>query len=98
MIEDKEKEGARQRADKQIALVKDYKALFGSVIGKRVLADLIDAHYVLRPMFHETNQHITSVREGERNAVLRILSKLAMNPTKMRAYVEEQLNDDRTNY
>jgi len=83
----------KKRSQRAIARVKDYKQIFSTRAGKRVLADLIEVHYVLKPLFHPTNQHLSSLREGERNTVLRILSLLKMDPIKMREYIEEKQDE-----
>lgn len=57
----------------------DYRAVFGSEEGKRVLADLCYANYVVRStMDRDTN--VMVFREGSRAAVLQIFDYLEMTP------------------
>ena len=75
--------------------LQDYQVVFGSVAGKRVLIDLMKTHYVLNSTFHE-NQSVTCFREGERNAILRILTilKLDINNIRERIEKDEKIRND----
>ena len=71
-----------------VAKLQDYHTVFGSVAGKRVLNDLMKTHYVMNSTFHE-NQNVTCLREGERNAILRILTILKLDINHIRERIEE---------
>ena len=58
------------------ATVEEYYNVFmQSPSGRKVLADMKNAHYYFSSTF-DPDPHITALREGERNAVLRILTIL----------------------
>ena len=68
--------------------VRDYRIVFGSVEGQRVLNDLVARGWVLSGTLHE-NPQITAHREGERNMVLEILRVLQLKPEDVRELVED---------
>ncbi len=57
----------------------DYRVVFGSAEGKRVLHDLIARHYVLGTTFHQ-EPTIVAFNEGQRDVVLHILRYMQMTP------------------
>ena len=69
--------------DKQVDLAIDYKAVFGSEEGERVLFDLMKNNFMLAPTFTSC-VHEMALREGSRNAILRILSILKVKPEELR--------------
>lgn len=77
-----------------LARVKDYKQIFSSQAGERVLRDLIKQHHVLSCTFDPAapNRHI--FWEGERNVVLRILKLINVNPERLRKIVEDSENGE----
>lgn len=78
--------------EKQTAKPKDYKKTFGTESGKRVLYDLIDSHFVMRPTFVPNDPYATARNEGERNVVLRIITMLNTDPEKIKQLIEESNN------
>lgn len=62
-----------QRQAKQAEVIRAYNRLFNTTDGKLVLEDLKRAHWINRPTF-DVNTNLMSVREGERNVVLRIMA------------------------
>lgn len=62
----------------QIAKIKDYQNLFNSPLGKKVLQDMMHQHYIMNSTWNES-PHLMAIREGERNAVLRILTILKID-------------------
>lgn len=76
---------------RQHAKLVDYKTTFNSEAGKKVLIDLINAHWMTRPTFHESATEM-AFREGERNVVLRILHMLNVDASKMLHIIEEARN------
>lgn len=76
--------------------VRDYRIVFGSDEGQRVLRDLVARGWVLSGTLHE-NSHITAHREGERNMVLEIMRVLQLRPEDVRdivADVDDQFKDE----
>ena len=68
----------KQRYDDRLRL-QDYRAVFGSGEGKRVLHDLIARHYVLGSTL--SADHISMAHaEGQREVVLQILRYMQMTP------------------
>lgn len=78
----------KSRADQAAAKVHDYKVVFGSEAGERVLYDLMRSAHVLSTTFSVEPCEM-AMREGERNIVLRILTVLKMDPEKLRAKIAE---------
>ena len=62
-----------QRQAKQAEVIRAYNRLFSTTDGKLVLEDLKQAHWISRPTF-DVNINLMSMREGERNVVLRIMA------------------------
>lgn len=84
---------AKRRSE--VERLQDYHTVFNTVAGKRVLNDLMKTHYVLNSTFNE-NQSVTFFREGERNAILRILTilKLDINNIRERIEKDEKIRND----
>lgn len=66
------------RYDDRMRLM-DYRVVFGSAEGKRVLHDLIARHYVLGTTFHH-EPTIVAFNEGQRDVVLHIMRYMQMTP------------------
>lgn len=62
-----------QRQAKQAEVIRAYNRLFSTTDGKLVLEDLKQAHWINCPTF-DVNTNLMSMREGERNVVLRIMA------------------------
>tara|TARA_Y100001963_G_C6617596_1_gene370095 strand:+ start:408 stop:677 length:270 start_codon:yes stop_codon:yes gene_type:complete len=82
-----------KKEQKQIDVVIDYKTLFESEAGKRVLYDLMKNNYILSPTY-TTNINEMALREGARNVVLRILSILKIDVDKLDTFIKEGLERD----
>lgn len=67
---------------KQLERIRRYQTVFSSPDGKWVLDDLIKVHHILGPL---PDRHPGEIHraEGERNAILRIMSILNMDPVKL---------------
>lgn len=65
---------------KDIDIHRAYINLFNSPDGEIVLNDMKQAHHYNNPSFDPRSPYITSLNEGERNVVLRILTFLEMKP------------------
>ena len=79
---------AKKKESKQVDVVIDYKTVFKSEAGKRVLYDLMKNNYMLSPTY-TTNVHEMSLREGARNSVLRIMSILKVDVDKLDNLIKE---------
>ena len=62
-------------------LAEAYHQVFSSGDGKLVLADLMSRFHVLGPSF-AGDPYTTAFREGERNVLLYIAEKLALDPAR----------------
>ncbi len=83
---------------KYLVKVSDYKSVFNSATGKRVLEDLCRNHFVFSTSFVKGDQYESARREGERLVILRILSHLKIDLLKLEKLIEqEQKNVDTGN-
>ena len=71
-------------------LVSQYQGVFGTADGRAVLKDLMRVNFVLSPTILDGNTNLTLVHEGQRNAILRILAILKMDPEKLLRTIEEE--------
>lgn len=69
--------------------VKNYKKVFGSETGKKVLWDLLKACGFMSDGFDE-NPNVTSYNSGARSMVLRILKIVEMNESELGAIISSQ--------
>ncbi len=69
----------KERAKEMAKRVSLYHQVFNSPQGQEVLYDLMATHSFINSTFDE-NPRKMMIREGERNAVLRILHILKQNP------------------
>ena len=72
--------------------IADYRAVFNSPEGKRVLADMCARYWVFGSILH-TDAIVMAHREGERNTVLDVMRYLEMKPSdeaEIRLSVREQ--------
>jgi len=74
--------------NRYVSRVKDYKQVFSSSAGKRVLYDLIKVHHVLSSHFDDSFTNNVLFKEGERNVVLRILTLLKTDPSALMEHIE----------
>lgn len=83
----------KTRSNKKAVTVADYKAVFESEKGRKVLMDLMRNHYVLASTY-DYDPTLTALREGERNVVLRILAMLKINVEELHKRIEEVENEE----
>ncbi len=76
------------RAEKARKTVSHYQSVFGSPSGKAVLYDLMKVNFILSPTISPGNSDLTLVHEGQRNAILRIMTILKMDPAKILGTIE----------
>lgn len=82
-----------RKPQSQIQLAIDYKTTFGTENGKRVLFDLMGACHMTSTSHVAGNPTETAYREGERNIMLRILSILERDVSKLREMITERENE-----
>lgn len=80
---------------KRLARVIDYKKVFGSVAGKRVLWDIMQEGHMLAPTPHPEDQHAMFINEGKRNLVLYILHILKVDVQKLKKQIDEEIENER---
>lgn len=78
-------------ADRGKKLVSLYKSVFNSPSGKKVLHDLMLNNFVFTSTF-SPDSNLVKLREGQRNAVLRIMTIIEMDPDKFIEIVNEEDN------
>lgn len=82
------KKDQREQARRSLAKVTDYQRVFGSSQGKRVLYDLMKTHFMLSGTMGR-DPYESAAREGERQVVIRILSKLSKDIKELENYIME---------
>jgi hypothetical protein len=80
-------EQRKSAARRFLAKIEDYQRTFKGPHGERVLLDMIAAHFIMQPLPVNPNERDRA--EGERNVVLRILSKLKVDPAKVQKLIQE---------
>lgn len=80
------------RVAQQIALRDDYRHVFGSDSGQRVLKDMMRAGHVFQPTFTRgvDGDRESAFREGERNMVLRILAIMRLKTQHLMNLMEDE--------
>jgi hypothetical protein len=73
---------------RQVDRIVDYRAVFNTEDGKRVLYDLIKQHNVLQSTFSK-DPYEHAFKEGERNTVLRILTLLKIDPIQLDKLIDQ---------
>lgn len=74
-----------------MARVADYKAVFGSKVGEKVLHDMMQVHGMLSSTF-DPNPYEMARKEGERNCILRILTILRVDMKELERKIKEAAN------
>lgn len=82
----------KAQAKKQVTRVRDYRQVFSSQAGRRVLQDLMASCGMLQTSFTKSDPHETAFKEGQRNAVLRILTIMKVDPDALDKHIEEYEN------
>lgn len=78
----------------QVQRTLDYKRVFGSEEGKRVLWDMMTAGHMLHSTRVPGDPTETLFREGERNTVLRVLTILEQDPAELRKMIKERKDNE----
>jgi hypothetical protein len=87
-----EKTVEERMMEKNRAQMQDYKRVFSSEQGKRVLSDLIANHFVMNTTFakhHNDPKDVMAFREGQRQVVMRILTILQYEPLDVVSAIKE---------
>lgn len=82
------------KANKKLATVKDYKGVFDTPAGKRVLHDLMKTHHFTSPTFVDGTTEGMLLREGERRVVLRILNILKIDLQTLQERIESNAENE----
>lgn len=83
--------------DKEASLIIAYKSVFGSDLGQQVLADMCESAFVLHGTFSD-NPYEMAHKEGQREVVLRILTTLELEPSRVRELIQKEMNDESIDY
>lgn len=86
-------EKTKAMASRQMARGIDYRAVFETEPGKRVLDDLCHVHHMKDSTF-SINALEMAQMEGERNVVLRIIAILEMDVTKLTKLMRQGEEND----
>lgn len=82
-----------KKKTKQVDVVIDYKAVFDTETGQRVLYDLMRNNYILSPTYTSDINEM-ALREGARNSVLRIMSILKIDVNKMNELIHKGMENE----
>lgn len=85
----------KKSSTKKLDVTADYKMIFGSDAGQRVLWDIMRSSFVLDTTFCVTNEYETILREGSRNCALRIMSILQTDEKQLMDQIKEGFEYDR---
>jgi hypothetical protein len=77
-----------RRAKRFVGRIQDYRKVFGSAEGKRVLYDVMKHGHMLDVSYVRGDPHETSFREGERNMALMIMTKLNIDVDQLKQHIE----------
>ena len=80
---------------KRLSKVIDYKKVFNSAEGKRVLYDLMREGHILGPAYYPNEPNSVYVNEGKRNMVLFILEKLKTDTVELKALIDKEVENER---
>ena len=83
-------------AKKSLATIRDYKTVFNSVEGKRVLWDLMKIAGMTQTNFVQGDPYGTAYNEGIRQCVLSILNKLKLDTEKLEKEIAQGEKSDRS--
>lgn len=86
-------EKQKRMGKKAVQISVCYRKVFASDEGQIVLRDLMRTHWCLGTSFVPGKPDESALREGERNAVLRILKMLRTDPEELRAKIERSADD-----
>ena len=82
-----------------IARASDYRNVFGSGQGRRVLLDMMKEHHIMSPTIGaKVDSHDLAFNEGARNVVLRILKLMKTDVDKLENLMEEAADVNSTLY
>lgn len=84
----------KKAREKSLASYKDYKILFESDRGKKVLWDLMKTTDFLGPSHVIGDSHTTAFNDGQKNVVRHILKKIKTDYKKLEAKIQEGIEDE----
>lgn len=86
-----EKTPEERMIERNVAKLQDYKRVFSSEQGKRVLSDLIASHYMMSSTFSRGpgSEQDMAFKEGQRQVVLRIMTIMDQDPAQVAQAIKE---------
>ena len=86
-----EKTPEERMIERNVAKLQDYKRVFSSEQGKRVLSDLIASHYMMGSTFTRGagSEQDMAFKEGQRQVVLRIMTIMDQDPGQVAQAIKE---------
>lgn len=85
---------SKEKTKEQIALIQDYIKVFETDEGRKVLKDLMDQSYLLKPTAAPTEM-LASRNEGKRELMLHILHNLSFDVQSLLDLIDESKNENR---
>lgn len=70
-------------------ILAQYRTVFNSPTGRAVLLDLMKSNHILDSTFIPGDPYMSALREGERNAILKIMLILKLDPENITTIVNE---------
>ncbi len=84
--------------DKKTKSISDYKELFGTDIGQKVLMDLMKNHGVLQSLHCPGDPYSTAFNDGARSVVLRIMKRSKIDTKKMMELLDKMNQEQEENF
>lgn len=88
-LREENKVNYEQVKKRQLGRIQDYKQVFSTDQGKRVLMHLIRSNYVLSACYVDKDPHSSLVREGQRMAILNILTVLDIDEHELYKMIKQ---------
>ena len=79
---------------RQRSSIVDYKAVFESPVGQKVLWDLMKFTGFLSPSHTIGDPYSTAFNDGQKNTILHIMKKLKFDQEKLQKQIDEGIEDD----
>ena len=92
-------ENQRKYVDKALKRTENYKQAFTTKQGKAVLLDLLQEHFMLRPVYQGAESDDgrgMAFREGQKHVVLRILTTMGLDTSEMYLLLKQGEEDARS--
>ena len=83
----------KKRSNKQVEMIKKYKAVFTTDVGKEVLYDIMKSGFMLNAEYKGDPSEVV-FREGARSIPTRILNLLKIDEGKYQNFLEERRQEE----